>query len=349
MKTKLIFIICIMYAFFVGVCGTVVLANKNEKVVPTINEINELNSSINSSIDKIYNAVLLIENFKKNTLSATGTGFVYKQDDKGYVITNYHVIDGFSSIKVVNMSGIESDATLLGYDEYLDIAVLSVPLENVMMQATIGDSTKLSIGDTLFTVGSPLGIEYMGTVTKGILSGINRQVAVTTDSGNFLMDVLQTDAAINPGNSGGPLVNDKGEVIGVTSMKLVKDEIEGMGFAIPIELVTSSVDKLEKGKKIERPYLGIEILDMSDEYLINRYDININTDLNSGVVIMNVDEGSIGSKYNLKKGDVITYINSDEIKDTAHFKYILYKYNVGDTIKLKYIRDSKETEIEIKL
>lgn len=348
MKKTLIFIICILYSFFLGVSGTIVLINKKE-TIPVLNEAKiEENSSIKSSIDKIYNAVLLIQNFQNNNLNSTGTGFVYKKDNVGYVITNYHVIENADIIKVVNMNHIVEEAKILGYDEYFDIAVLSIPIDEVLSVATIGDSTKLNLGDTLFTVGSPLGIEYMGTITKGILSGMNRKVEIQTRNGKSVMEVLQTDAAINPGNSGGPLMNINGEVIGVTSMKLVKDEIEGMGFAIPIELVTVSLDKLESGLPIERPYLGIQILDMKNEFLFSKYQIYGDDLIQYGVIITQIEKNSILNNQ-LQTGDIITHINNEEIKDSTHFKYILFKYNVGDTILVQYIRDGKTSKIEVRL
>lgn len=355
MKNKLKYLIGIIISLFIGcICTILVLDYFNlfdkkdiEKTVSEVNITEE--NTLASSIDKVYDSVVVIETYKNGKLSSSGTGFYYKKDnEKGYIITNYHVVENSTSIKVTNTSNVESDATLLGSDEYLDIAILSVDLSNVIKIATLGDSSKVNVGDTVFTVGSPLGIKYMGTVTKGILSGKNRQVTVSLSNGSFVMDVLQTDAAINPGNSGGPLLNINGEVIGVTSLKLVQDEIEGMGFALPIENVTSVLEKLEKNEKIDRPVFGVQLSDV-DNYYLRRYGINIDSNLTNGSVVLKIEDNTPADKAGLKVGDVILKINNDKITDTAHFRYCLYKYSVGDTIKITYNRNGKENTVNVKL
>ena len=292
-----------------------------------------------------------MKSYKHGQLASTGTGFVYKEDSKnGYLITNHHVIESATSVKVVNMDGMEVDAKILGSDEYSDLAVLSIDKDAVMEVATLGDSTKLELGDTLFTVGSPLGEEYMGTVTKGILSGKDRTVSITLQNGSYMMEVLQTDAAINPGNSGGPLCNVNGEVIGVNSMKLVEDEIEGMGFAIPIEVVKNEVEKLEKGEKVTRPMLGVSLVDASNSYALYYNRITLDKKFDKGVVIVEVEDNSAAAIGGLKKNDVILKIGDSEVTDSAHFRYLLYKYQVGDKIKVTYYRNgsTKETTVTLK-
>ena len=358
-KYVLIYTISIILTFFVGIIGTVIVLNhfnminfkslvETRETVNTNVSIVEENT-IKESIKKVYDSVVVVEVYDKNDNKiGSGSGFVYKSDNVGYIITNYHVIEGGSSIKVINTSGNEIDAKILGGDSYSDIAVLSIPANEVLQVAKIGDSTKLSLGDTLFTVGSPLGSKYIGTVTKGILSGLNRKVTVKLTNGNFVMEVLQTDAAINPGNSGGPLLNVNGEVIGVTSLKLVQDEIEGMGFAIPIELVLSTVERLEKGETIERPLLGVSLIDLTNTYLLRRYNINPGN-VTKGVAIVLVQDSTPASNGGLKQGDIITKINNENVDDTAHFNYVLYKYEVGDKITITYIRDGKENTVDVLL
>lgn len=189
----------------------------------------------------------------------------------------------------------------------------------------------------------------MGTVTKGIISGKDRQVSVTINNSSYIMEVLQTDAAVNPGNSGGPLVNINGEVIGITSMKLVENQIEGMGFTIPIELVMSCTDTLEKGEKIERPYLGVETSSIDNRFYLRRYNINIPDEVTFGAVIVNVVSNSPASNAGLKSGDVIVTIDDVEITDSTYLKYNLYKHKIGDKVKVKYYRDGKINETVVTL
>lgn len=351
---KLQFIISFVIAFALGFTSDILVnkyLNQEEKTTPVLNEVVvKEENSLKSSLSKIYNSVVVVETYdgRENTLS-TGSGFIYKKDDYGYIITNNHVVSGASKVKVINIDDEEIEAIILGTDEYLDIAILKIDASYAPSVATFGSSASLELGDTLYTVGSPLGIKYKGTVTKGILSGKDRKVTVKTSTGSYVMEVLQTDAAINPGNSGGPLVNINGEVIGVTSLKLVQDEIEGMGFAIPIELVTNALEQLESGKSIERPVLGVSVLNLDDNYLLYKYGLNISNRNTKGVIIADVYDGYPASSAKLKKGDIITYIDDYEIEDSANFKYILYKYKIGDTIKIKYIRDGKEDSVDVLL
>lgn len=355
MREKRIFIVSIIVTLLVGVTGTYYVDTYVLKATTSeTKEVKEVSISeadtIKSSIDKVYDSVVYIESYKGVTSMGSGTGFIYKKSDTiGYVMTNNHVIEGATTVKITNNDGKTVTATLLGTDEYADIAVLSIPVDAVMAVSTIGDSTKAEVGDTLFTIGSPMGIDYMGTVTKGILSGKDRTVEVSLNNGAFMMEVLQTDAAINPGNSGGPLCNINGQVIGVNSMKLVEDTIEGMGFAIPIEIAMSTAAKLEKGEKVVRPLLGVELLGVDESWQLYQKGIYIDEAVDSGVALVTVQEDSSAAVAGLKKGDVIISIDDKEIDSVAHFRYMLYKYTVGDTIKVKYYRDNKITEVSIKL
>lgn len=333
-----------------------ILDNKKTKEVEKVeNVVSNVTitetDSIQSSVKKVYDSVVLIETYDVKTSIGTGTGFVYKKNDKnGYILTNYHVVEDANVIKVTFTDGQTYLADLVGYDEYYDVAVLTVDSNAVISVAQLGSSENTEIGDTVFTVGSPLGSNYMGTVTKGILSGKNRQVTVTLSNySSYIMEVLQTDAAINPGNSGGPLVNINGEVIGINSLKLVQDQIEGMGFTIPIETVLSCIDLLEKGEEIQRPYLGVETANINNRFYLNRYNIKISSDITSGAVIVNLEPNSPASISGLKKGDVIVSINDVEIKDSTYLKYALYKHKLGDKVKVRYYRDNKINETEVSL
>lgn len=302
------------------------------------------NTGISAAVNKVYDAVVMIKNFQGNQLASTGSGFVYKTDSKyGYVMTNEHVVEKANKLAVVLTNGKEVEATKLGGDEYLDIAVLRIPVSEVLKVAEIGSTENLKLGDTIFTIGSPVGEEYYNTVTSGIISGIDRMVTVSVNSqSDWIMKVSQVDAAINPGNSGGPLMNSNGEVIGVNSMKLVDSSIEGMGFSIKIEDAMAHAEELEQSKTIERPMLGITLLNASDSRALLNYGITLPKSIDSGVVVVSVVSGSSAAKSGLQKGDVITKIDKEEVINAAYLKYVLYKYKVGDKITVTYNRDGKD-------
>ncbi|HIR58704.1 MAG TPA: trypsin-like peptidase domain-containing protein [Candidatus Onthousia excrementipullorum] len=311
-------------------------------------------SGISEAVEKVYDGVLMIRNYQNNEVASTGTGFVYKIDgDNAYVMTNQHVVDNADKITLITSNDEEIDGEVLGGDSYVDIAIIKIKKYDGIKALQLGNSENAKLGDLVFTIGSPLGYEYRGSVSTGHLAGKDRLVSVSTDSNtsgsDWVMKVLQTDAAINPGNSGGPLMNTNGEVIGVISMKFVQTEVEGMGFAIPIEYVNSKIETLEKGEKIEWPLLGVSMINVSDAKNSYRYNYNIPNDVNSGVVVAGIQSGSGAADSDLKEGDIITKLNGEEVQDSAYLRYELYKYSVGDKIEITYIRDGKEHTTKVVL
>lgn len=355
MKQKITYIVISVFCVTLGVCGTAAMYHyfpptSSEAVEKSVKEVTVTEAdSLKSAVEKVYDAVVVVKTYKNNRLVSTGTGFVYKTDDTyGYLLTNHHVVEDGNNYKIFNSAEQEIEAVLLGSDEYADLAVLRIDKAYTLKNAVIGDSTISSLGDTLFTVGTPVDEAYFGTVTKGILSGKNRTVSVSLNNTEYMMEVLQTDAAINPGNSGGPLCNINGEVIGINSLKLVEDEVEGMGFAIPIEYAMAAVDRLEKGEEIERPVIGVELSDITYADQLARWQgITIDGDLDYGAVIVSVTNGMPANTAGLQKGDVITYVDDVKISSTGHFRFILYKYEIGDTITVKYNRAGKEATTKI--
>ena len=303
------------------------------------------------NINKVQDATVTVEVYAgDNSIISTGSGFIYKiKSKKAYILTNNHVIDD-GEIKITNSKGETVRGKVLGADEVLDIAVIEIDKKYAPQKAIIGSSEKTKVGDTIYTVGSPMNRNYSGTITKGILSGKNRDVPATTedDDEEMIMHVLQFDAAVNPGSSGGPLINEKGEVIGICLMKLIEEEIEGMGFAIPIETAINHVKELEKGNEIEWPVLGIHMVNLSNKEIINNNDIKIPSNVENGIVVIDVQNNS--SAYNkLKKGDILTKIDSLDINDTVDVQYVLTQHKKGDTIKITLIRNGKQTVEKIKL
>ena len=310
-------------------------------------------SSLATSIDKIYNAVVVVQGYQREQLASTGSGFIYKIDDKyGYVLTNQHVVEEMNKVKLIMSTEEEVDAVILGGNSYLDLAVLRIDKSKVTLVAEIGNSEEMNLGDTIFTVGSPMGADYMGSVTSGILSGKDRIISIDETNSNSesrVMRVLQIDASINPGNSGGPLLNINGEVIGICSMKLVDDEIEGMGFAIPIEYAMNHVKTLEQGKEIEWPLLGITMVNVTSVGELYNEGIFVDRNIKEGVVVLECAQGTGAAKSDLKRGDIITKLNDTKTKDIAHLRNALYQYQAGDTIEITYIRYNKEKTTKLTL
>lgn len=298
-------------------------------------DVTVTDSGIADAVDKVYDSVVVIENYINDRVGSSGTGFVFKTDDKyGYILTNYHVIDNSKKIVVTFTNNKKIEASLVGIDEYSDIAVLKVDKSDVISVAQIGNADSLRVGDTTFTVGAPLDSSvYSWTVTRGILSGKNRLVEVTIDNTNSVMEVLQTDAAINSGNSGGPLCNSNGEVVGITNMKIASSSIEGMGFAIPVDTAIKTANDFIEGKTVSRPYLGVSV-----------YETNSNV-----IYVEYVQRGSAADKAGIEKGDKILKIDNESISSAAQFRYQLYKYNVGDKITLTIERNEKEKKLNVTL
>lgn len=320
-------------------------------VVKCSNDMKLDETGISTSVGKIYDAAVTIQNYQNGRLTSSGSGFVYKKEGEyAYILTNHHVVEDATKLLITLSSDDQIEGETLGSDPYLDLAVVRVSSEKVTLVATLGKSEDSNVGDTVFTVGTPIGYEYRGSVTKGTLSGKNRMVTVSINSNSdWIMNVLQVDAAINPGNSGGPLLNANGEVIGINSLKLVEDKIEGMGFAIPIEYAMKYVGDLEAGKELERPFVGITMLNVTDSYRVYQYGIRLDPEIEEGVVVTSVSTGSGAEKAGIKKGDVIIAVNGTSVSNAAYLKYLLYQHGVGDTIEITYIRDQKQKTVEVTL
>ena len=345
----------ILLSFVCGAIGAYLIVSNYtlEQVVKTITTSELVENSISISVDKVYSSTVIVVSYKNGKVISTGTGFVYKKDDKNaYIMTNNHVIDGADSVEVeFNDKSERIAAKILGGEVYSDVAVLTIDQSKVNNVVETGNSKEVKLGDTIFTVGSPMGITYKGTVTKGILSGKERMVEVSI-SGNatdYYMNVLQLDAAVNPGNSGGPLCDVSGKVIGIISLKLVQEEVEGMGFAIPIEDALEYATAIETGGEVERPYIGISMLDLSEEYYLWQNRITIPDGVDEGVAILEVVKNGPAEKAGFKKGDIIVKIEDDSISGLAEFRYRLYKYKVGDEIDITFYRDGVKKTLSIKL
>ncbi len=356
MRQKISYLITLLIGILVGalVIVGVVKYFPNSSVVKTIQEKNVTitDTGISEAVYKIEGSVVVIQTYSKGELIGTGTGFVYDtDDDNGYIMTNHHVIESGETIKITYNDDSETTAKIVGSDEYADIAVLKVDKDTIKSVASLGKSEDVKVGDTVFTMGSPMGINFKGTVTRGILSGKDRLVSVSINgsSADWIMNVMQTDAAINPGNSGGPLCNVNGEVIGINSMKIVESTIEGIGFAIPIEDAVTYAKNIRENGKISRPYIGVSMLNATSTMQLAYAGIRLDKDIDSGVVVVDVEKNSPAAKAGLKSEDVIIKVGNDTVKDIAEFRYRLYSYEIDETIEMTVIRNGKNETLKIKL
>lgn len=274
------------------------------------------------------------------TASSQGSGIIFSQD--GYVITNAHVIGNSKTayaIRVVTSDGKVYKAGVVGYDSRTDIAVLKMDDAKGLTPATFGDSSQLEVGQDIIVVGNPGGLDYQNTTTKGVISALDRKLSTSS-----LTKYIQTDAAINPGNSGGPLVNYYGQVVGITTSKIVSETYEGMGFAIPSQTVKNIVDTLVKNGYVEgRVKIGISGIAVTSDQASN-YNIP------QGIYVQSIVSGGPCDGTSLEEGDIITEVDGETITSFADVYAILETHKPGDKIKVKYYSSSSgDGEVEITL
>ena len=344
-------LICSLFGGVVGSGATYAISGKNNsseksssKVLADPASFATDNTAL-SAVDiykKVAPAVVMVSTktiqsvngwFQQET-EGMGSGFIINED--GYVVTNYHVINGAQEVKVIFSDGKEVNAKVVNYDAERDIAVIKIT-DDVKMPgiAQLGDSSTVKAGEEVIAIGNPLGKEFSSTVTKGIVSSPNRKMK--TENGNVL-DYIQTDAAINPGNSGGPLINSKGEVIGINTAKKVGEDIEGIGFAIPINEVKTRLGSLSK------PILklGITARTVTPE-------LAKENKLEEGVYVVGVQEFSPAEKAGLKIGDLIVEFGGKRVKTLEELNQVKSQYNDGDSVPVEIIRDGKKVNLNLTL
>ncbi|MBE6022956.1 MAG: PDZ domain-containing protein [Cellulosilyticum sp.] len=266
-----------------------------------------------------------------------GSGVIISSD--GYIATNNHVIDGASKITVRLTTGEEYEAKLIGTDAQTDVAVIKVQANN-LKPVTYGNSDSLVVGETAIAIGNPLG-QLGGTVTNGIISALDREIAIDSQT----MTLLQTNAAINPGNSGGGLFNSKGELIGLVVAKAAESNVEGLGFAIPVNVVKEVVNSIiDVGYVKGRPVLGVSIVDVTSAQQAYQYGVN-----HLGVYIVGLTEGTKAEKSGLKAGDLIMAVDDMQISSSTELKKALQEHQVGDTVKVTVSRDGKLMTLQVQL
>lgn len=312
-----------------------------------------INNSIADIAENVGPSVVSIKNNKtvatwagEFNQSGLGSGVIFDEDEeKIYIITNAHVVEGASTLTVTFLGNEKSSAMLVGADTITDIAVVAVNKVDIPEEARsqirlapIGDSSNIRVGDLAIAIGNPINEAYNNTVTVGVISALNREINITDQK----LNLIQTDAAINPGNSGGALVGPSGEVIGINTIKLVDGTIEGMGFALPMNDVMPIVGELMEKGRIVRPSLGIKGQDLTEE-LGNFYEIPV------GILIIQVVPGSSADMGGIKPGDIILEFDDQKITTMNELKQILLTKKVDDLINVKLIRGASKHTIQVKL
>ena len=310
------------------------------------NSIADIAESVGPSVVSIKNNKLITTWAGEFNQEGLGSGVIFKVDDqKVYIISNAHVVEGATTLTVTFLGNSKVPANIVGYDTITDIAVVAVDKADIpadivgqIKPAILGDNDKLRVGDLAVAIGTPIDEAYENTVTVGVVSALDREISLTDQK----LNLIQTDAAINPGNSGGALVGPTGEVVGINTIKLVDSEIEGMGFAIPINDVKPIVEELMTTGSIARPVLGIVGENLTEE-LGNYWDIPV------GIMVVQVQPGTSADVAGIKQGDVILEFDGQRISTMEELKELLLDRKVGDQVKVKVVRGSQKLTLDVKL
>ena len=348
-KTIAAVIVCTLCSGFIGSGVTYLALKDNLKETKTINvnpskfETKSEALSATEAYNKVAPAAVVVstksvtQGYFMHTQEVEGIGSGFIINEEGYILTNYHVIQGAQEISVTLSNDVTTTAQVVNYDENQDVAMIKITDESVEIPATVelGDSDALQPGEEVIAIGTPLSTELSSTVTKGIISATSRSVAV--ESG-VTMNLIQTDAAINAGNSGGPLVNTKGEVVGINSSKISGEAVEGIGFSIPINDIKDKIESLSK------PILNLGIsVRTIDEALSKQLNME------QGLYVVEVTEFSSAEKAGLKAGDIIVKADGNRITTFDEFKAVKNGKEEGDEISLEVIRNGQSKTINVKL
>ena len=270
------------------------------------------------------------------TSQSTGTGIIMTED--GYIITNNHVIEGATSIVVTAGDGNDYQASVVGSEAQSDIAVLKIEATG-LQAAEFGKSSDLVVGETAIVIGNPLGLTFADTMTQGIISSIEREVQID----EYIMSLIQIDAAVNPGNSGGPLINSQGQVVGVVNAKVSDSDVEGIGFAIPIDTALDIAnDLIEYGYVQGRPVLGITVMSITEsQAYYYGYE--------PGITVTEVTPGSCAEQGGIKVGDKIVAFNGVEVSTSTELNFQKEKCSIGDTVTITVERDGQTLDLSVTL
>jgi serine protease Do len=328
--------------------GTPLTVASVSSPITTVSSTTESNYPVEQIAKAVGPAVVCVNNLQSGRSffgnagglqeAATGSGFIIDAQ-KGYIVTNNHVIDGAEKVTVNLSDGRNLDAKIVGADPMTDLAVLQISDTKNLTAVTLGNSAQIEVGEPAVAIGNPGGNDFARSVTAGVISALNRTLDI---QGEASFNLIQTDAAINPGNSGGPLVNYEGQVIGINSAKYAVEGFEGMGFAIPISDALPTIQQLIQSGVAKHPALLVSV---NDQYRAYTQSAN----LPEGAYISDVSANGPADKAGIKPGDIITKINDVTVKSSSDLVRQLYKYNVGDQVTVTYVRNGKTNQVKVTL
>jgi serine protease Do len=321
-------------------------------------------SQVTQAVDRVSEAVVGVINIQTSGFwdetaeegeAGTGSGVIYKKEGgQAFVVTNHHVIEGATSVEISLEDGSRVPAEILGSDIFTDLAVLAVDGKAINVIAEFGNSESVRPGEPVIAIGNPLGLQFSGSVTQGIISGTERTIPQDFDQDGHVdwqAEVLQTDAAINPGNSGGALVNIQGQVIGINSMKIAQEAVEGIGLSIPTSIAIPIIEDLEQYGEVKRPYMGVGLKNLADISSYHWYQtLKLPKDITAGVYIDEVSPLSPAAAAGLQQYDVIVALDGQEIRDALDLRKHLYKNKkIGDTMDVTLYRQGDKKTVTMKL
>ncbi len=324
----------------------------------------DVSTQLTDIIEQVTPAVVGITNIQQNVSwgagadgieAGTGSGVIYKvENGETYIVTNHHVIEDADAVEVIMYDDTHMEADIIGSDLFTDLAVLKMESGNKDKAMEVGSSANLKVGEPAIAIGNPLGAYLSSTVTQGVISGTERTIPMDFNfdgQPDWQAEVVQTDAAINPGNSGGALINLYGQLIGINSMKINEEAVEGIGFAIPIDSALPVMQELEEHGEVVRPFLGVEIYSIEE---LPQYEwrntLQLPLEVDGGVYVWSVENASPADKAGIEQYDVIVALDGEPVYNTIDLRKILYEQkDVGDHIKVDYYRDGELNQTEIVL
>ena len=341
------------------------LNTNNVRIGDTANSLQPLSVDVSTQItdivSKVAPTVVGIESstsqsiFGGQSSEGTGSGVIYKiSDDRAFVVTNHHVIQGADQIEVILADGTRLAAELRGSDLFTDLAVLEMDGTAVQGVVEIGNSELVKVGEPAIAIGNPLGLDLSGSVTQGIISGKKRAIPQDFNGdgrADWQTEVIQTDAAINPGNSGGALININGQLIGINSMKIAQSSVEGIGFAIPVDAAIPVIEELEAEGEMTRAFLGVEAYSLGDVAQVEwQRSLDLPSNVESGIYLQSIEPRSPAAEAGLEPYDVITALDDIEISDIIDLRKHLYQEKQpGDKMNVTYYRGGTKNQVTLEL